>query len=38
MKIQPNTRKRLKVWAAEHELSYDEAINELLDHVEADNE
>lgn len=38
MKVSKQTRRRLKVWAAEHDLSYDEAVNELLDRVEADNE
>lgn len=30
------TRTRLKVWAAKRDLTYDEAIHELLDAAEAD--
>lgn len=38
MKVSKKTRRRLKVWAAEHDYSYDEAIDELLDRAEDNDE
>lgn len=32
------TRKRLKVYKAKHDFTYDQAINNLLDQVEEDTE
>jgi len=31
IEIKKDTRRRLRVWKAERDLTYDEAINELLD-------
>jgi len=31
VEISKDTRKRLRVWKAKREMTYDEAINELLD-------
>jgi hypothetical protein len=32
--VEKETRTRLKVWKAQHELTYDEAINKLLNDKE----
>lgn len=34
VEIEKETRTRLKVWKAQHDLTYDEAINELLNDKE----
>lgn len=34
MKVRPETRKRLKVYAAKNDEDYDGAINQLLDRIE----
>lgn len=37
IEIDKDTRRRLRVWKAERDLTYDEAINDLLDsHSEGD--
>lgn len=37
IEITKGTRRRLRVWKAEREMTYDEAINHLLDQAEADD-
>jgi len=37
VEIEKETRTRLKVWKAHQDLTYDEAINKLLDGQEEDN-
>lgn len=36
IEIEKDTRKRLKHWKTDEELTYDEAINELLDRADDD--
>jgi len=36
VEIEKETRTRLKVWKAQHDLTYDEAINQLLDEQDED--
>lgn len=38
VEMQKETRTRLKVWKANRDLTYDEAINKLLDEHEDDTE
>lgn len=34
VEIETDTRRRLRVWKAQRDLTYDEAINELLNQME----
>lgn len=38
IEIEKETRRRLKVWKAQHDMTYDEGINHLIEKEEADEE